>query len=380
MIRKNHTNFASGSGADSGAPARLDMMLFMAFLVLVFGGIIMVYGASSVKGYDKFADSAYFFKKQILFTLLGFAAAAYFFRLSGEKIQAIAGPLMVVSIVLVFAVMIPGLGRRANGATRWLNLGPFGFQPFELAKFAYVLFMAGLLSDRALPAQKVFTRAAAVTGMLVLGLMFQKDFGGTVMIFVILTALLFVSGAPMKILLFLVPAGLTGLAALIIAQPYRIKRLLVFLDPWKDYNGAGWQSAQSLIAIGSGGITGNGLGNSMQKYQYLPEAHTDYIFSIIGEELGLIGGLAVLAVLFVILYRGMLVAVNAKDNFLKYTAAGITVMFIAQALINIGVAVSVLPAKGMTLPFLSYGGSSVLISFAAAGVLLSVSGRVGSGR
>ncbi len=378
----NRKVFSSGaySANDGGAPARVDVMLFMAFLVLIFGGIIMVYGASSVKGYDKFGDTAYFFKRQIIFTLLGFAAAIYCFRLSSERIKKAAEMLMIASVLLVFAVMIPGLGRKANGATRWLNIGPFGFQPFELAKFAYVIFVAKILSDKSIPPGKVFSRIAFITFLLVLGLMFQKDFGGTVIIFVLLLSLLFISGASMKIFLFLVPAGIAGLAALIMAQPYRIKRLMVFLDPWKDYNGAGWQSAQSLIAIGSGGITGSGLGNSMQKYQYLPEAHTDYIFSIIGEELGLIGSFAVLTVLFVILYRGMLVAVNAKDNFLKLTAAGITVMFIAQSMINIGVAVSLLPAKGMTLPFLSYGGSSVLISFAAAGILLSISGRVGSGK
>ncbi|MFP4465570.1 MAG: putative lipid II flippase FtsW [Candidatus Goldiibacteriota bacterium] len=354
-----------------------DYKLLFVFVVMLLFGLIMVYSSSSVIAYDRYGDSGYFFKKQIMWAVIGIIFGIILFKTGPEKIKPYATAALAVSIVMIYAVHFPGLGNTAGGATRWLTLGALpAFQPFEIAKLVYVVWLAYVFSDENLEDQKKIIRAAGFTAVLCAGLILQRDFGGMAIISALFIVMLFISGISVKFLLISIPAFLGIFTWLIVSQPYRLKRIFVYLDPWKDYFGAGWQSAQSLTAIGSGGIFGLGISHSQQKFLYLPTPHTDYIFSIIGEETGIIGAFFILAAFFVILWRGFAIAHAASDRFLKFLACSVTMMFIIQAFVNIGVATSLLPPKGTTLPFISAGGSSLVVSICAAAILLSAAKRV----
>lgn len=352
---------------------RMDYTLFTACVALVLFGILMVYSASPVLAFEEHGDSAYYFKRQVVFAILGLAVGFYFFRRNPEQLKKIMIPGLTVSILLLFAVHIPHLGRRVGGATRWFNLGLFSFQPFELVKIFYVIYLADLFADEKNPFSRKLIRSAGVTGIIALGLIFQKDLGATVIIMMIYMAMLLVAGVNIWIFAGLIGAAVMAVIVLIKAEPYRMKRVMMFLDPWSDYYGAGWQTIQSLIAVGSGGIFGVGFSNSQQKYLYLPTPHTDYIFSIIGEEWGLIGATVVLAGFFMVLSRGVFIAINAQEKFNKFMALGLTLTIITQVCINVAVTIGLMPSKGTTLPFLSYGGSSLLVACIAMGMLLAIS-------
>jgi cell division protein FtsW len=266
------------------------------------------------------------------------------------------------------------------GARRWLNLGPLGFQPTELAKLALVLFAADRLTRPGLSqGPEAWKKAVAPVVLAALAgcglMMLEPDFGSTVLFFLLGALLLICAGLPLWVLV--PPAGLAALGAiaLVIHSPYRLQRVLTFLHPWADERGHGFQIVHSLMAFGTGGILGMGLGNGIQKLYYLPEPHTDFIFSTAGEEFGLLGCVAVLALFAVLLWRGFLISLHARDPFLKLSALGITAMFGLQVLVNLFVVLGMAPTKGTTLPFLSYGGSSGIINFAAVGLLLNISRR-----
>ena len=348
---------------------RMDYTLFMACMALTLFGLLMVYSASPVLAYEEHGDSAYYFKKQVLFAIIGLAAGFYFFKRSSADLKRFMMPGLILSIVLLFAVHIPHIGR----GSRWINLGPLSFQPFELVKIFYVIYLSEVFSNDSYPFSRKLARSAGVTAAIALGLVLQKDLGATVIIMMIYMAMLLIAGVNIWIFAGLIAAAAMAVVVLIKIEPYRIKRIMVFLNPWSDYYGAGWQTIQSLIAVGSGGIFGVGFSNSQQKYLYLPAPHTDYIFSIIGEEWGLIGSTVVLAGFFMVLSRGVFIAINVQDKFNKFMAMGLTLIIITQVCINVGVATGVMPSKGTTLPFLSYGGSSLLIACAAMGMLLSIS-------
>lgn len=352
---------------------RMDYTLFMACLGLTLFGVLMVYSASPVLAFEERGDSAYYFKKQVMWAIVGLAAGFYFFRRSTAELKKFMMPGLILAIVLLFAVHIPHLGRKVGGATRWLSLGPFSFQPFELVKIFYVIYLADLLSSTTHTFSKKLIRSAAVTGIIALGLIFQKDLGATVIILMIYMAMLLIAGVNLWVFAGLITAAASAVFFLIKAEPYRMKRMLVFLDPWSDYYGAGWQTIQSLIAVGSGGIFGVGFSNSQQKFLYLPTPHTDYIFSIIGEEWGLIGATVVLAGFFIVLSRGVFIAINVQDKFNKFLALGLTLTIVTQVCINVAVSTGLMPSKGTTLPFLSYGGSSLLMACIAMGMLLAIS-------
>lgn len=360
--------------------AKVDNVLFIASVALTLGGLIMIYSGSSVLAYESHADGAYFFKRQLLWLLLGLAAGVFFYRLEIEKIKKYIGPLLIGAIVMLFAVHLPGLGNRAGGAMRWMKLGPVSFQPFEAVKLFYVLYLALVFASEKPDPKVKLTRAVIVTFIIGAGLIWQRDLGGAGIIAILFLGMIFIAGFNLKYLLFFVPVLLGGLVYFIKVEPYRLKRIFTFLDPWQDPLGAGWQTIQSLIAIGSGGMFGVGVFESQQKFGYLPTPHTDYIFAIIGEELGLWGGILVLIGFFFILQRGFYIALHVAQTHLKYTAAGCTLMIIVQALVNIYVATGMMPPKGTTLPFLSSGGSSLVVNLVAVAILLSISKQLKGGR
>jgi len=357
---------------------KIDYVLFVDAFALMLIGFIMIYSSSAVFAYENYnGDSAFFLKRQIIWAVAGVIMAVLFYRMPSQKLKDAIPKIMTVTIVLLLLTLVPGLGRRVGGARRWLKLPLLPpFQPFELVKLFYVLYLANVFSDDKIENRKKLTRSLMMTGIICIGLILEPDFGAVFTITAIFLIMYIISGMSLIYFLFLVPAAAVTLIILILKSPYRMKRIMAILNPWSDPQGMGFQTIQSYIAIGSGGIFGLGLTHSQQKFLYLPTPHTDYIFSIIGEELGLIGTAFVLVLFFIILWRGIYIARNTKDKMNKITAVGLTLMVIVQAYLNMGVAIGLMPPKGTTLPFLSSGGSSLVITIVAIGILLSISKKL----
>jgi len=356
---------------------RIDSTLLFVFIALVFIGFIMIYSSSAVLAYENYNDSAYFLKKQILFAIIALFISIIFFRMPEEKLKKIAPVLLYVSIAFLILIFIPGFSRKIGGAKRWLKflfLPPF--QPLEFIKLFLVMYLAYIYSNDKLTEKTKIFRTLFIVGLICFNLFFQPDMGGIIIILLITISMMIISVHLIKYLILILPGIIFFVYWLIKLEPYRVKRLFVFLNPWKDPYGAGFQTIQSFIGIGSGGIFGVGLTQSQQKFLFLPTPHTDYIFSIIGEEFGFLGCFVIVFIFFLICWRGLHISLNINDKFLKFLSAGITIMICMQAFINIGVTVGLLPAKGITLPFLSYGGSSLLVSITAASILLSISGKL----
>ncbi|MHA7633096.1 putative lipid II flippase FtsW [Corallococcus sp. M7] len=358
------------------APVRFDPILLCAVLALVALGLVMTYSASAVLAQDKLGDSLYFLKRQLSAAGLGLVAMAVAMKLGWRKLARLAYPLLLVAIVLLIAVAIPGIGTTAGGARRWIRLPGFSLQPAEIAKFAWLVYLSYSLAKKR---EKVATFSIgflphlALCGILVLLCMLQPDFGSSVLLVFMLFVLLFAAGTKLSYLVGSVLLALPLAFVAIATSPYRMKRILAFLDPWAHRHDVGYQVAESLMSIGSGGITGLGLGDGRQKLFFLPEAHTDFIFSILGEELGLIGvGLLVL-LYAIVLWRGIRAALAAGETFGTYLGLGISSIIAFQATVNMCVAMGLLPTKGLTLPFVSYGGTSLVVLMGSAGVLLSLS-------
>ncbi len=356
---------------------KIDGILLFVFIVLTFTGLLMIYSSSSVIANELYHDSAYFLKKQILWLTIGLILAILFFYLPLNKMKKIIAFLFYLFIILLFMVHIPGFSKKIGGAKRWLSL-PFlpAFQPLEFIKLFFVLYLADLYSRDDVQEKVKILKSFLVAGVIFVSLIFQPDMGGAVIIILLLIFMMIITGNLIKYLLISLPVIVMVVFIFIKSEPYRVRRLLAFLNPWQDPYGAGYQTIQSLIGIGSGGIWGIGLIQSQQKFLFLPTPHTDYIFSIIGEEVGFLGCLFVLFMFFIILWRGFLIAINSNEKYQKFLAAGLTIMLITQAVINIGVAIGLLPSKGTTLPFISSGGSSLVVSIIAASVLLSLSGKI----
>jgi cell division protein FtsW len=283
-------------------------------------------------------------------------------------------------MVCLVAIFVPGLGHAAGGARRWVHLGPLNFQPSELAKPALILYLAWSLSrkqDRMADFKAGFLGPVLIAGIPIGLILLQPDFGTAVSLALVVCLMLFVAGARVS---YLMGAGLLALPVvyhLVASTPYRMRRIMAFLDPWSTRHAAGYQVAESLISIGSGGLAGVGLGDGRQKLFFLPEAHTDFIYSIIGEELGLIGTVLIIALFALLVWRGLKAAYAAEDAFGAYLALGLTAILGLQASLNMAVAMGLLPTKGLTLPFISYGGTSLVLSLTAAGILLAVSAGQG---
>lgn len=359
---------------------RYDPVLLAAVLLLLMFGVVMVYSASAVYASARLGDGLWFFKRQAVGAGIGLCALLAAMKLGYRRLEALAVPLVLVSLALLALLRVPGLGHAAGGALRWMKLGPLTFQPSEIAKLSLALWLARSLSkkqDRIQVFSTGFLPHLVMLAIFSLLLLLQPDFGTTVVLSVLTFALLFVAGARTTYLLGLAGAAAPAAAFLVWRSPYRLQRVLTFLDPWKDPRGHGYQTVESLLGFGAGGSFGVGLGESHQKLFFLPAAHTDFILSIVGEELGFAGVAALLLLFAVIVWRGLKAAHAAPDAFGCYLALGLTLLVSLEAIVNAGMALALLPTKGMALPFISYGMSSVISSCLGAGILLSISGGAG---
>lgn len=360
-------------GAVAKARSTPDFIIIISTLLLLSIGVVMVYSSSAVVAI-KMGDPFFFTKRQLIFALLGIAAMFFMMNVDYWVWKKWAKIGLISCFCLLIIVLI--VGREVNGAKSWLGVGAFGIQPAEFTKLGMTIFLAKWLSENQkniVSFRKGLMPTLGISGLAFGLIMLQPDLGTGTVLMGTAVLMIFVAGCQIKHLMGLAFLGLAGFAGLILAAPYRIKRITAFIDPWQDPLGAGYQLIQSLYAIGPGGIMGLGLGMSRQKFHYLPEPYNDFIFSILAEELGFIGGALVLLLFLLILWRGMRVAITAPDQFGSLLAVGIVGMIAIQVIINVGVVTGMFPVTGITLPFLSYGGSSLTLILTGMGVLLNIS-------
>jgi len=352
-----------------------DVRLLFPVLFLVGIGIVMVYSASSALAFKKFGSEYYFLKKQSLFALLGIVALISCSRFPYRFFRSLTYPLLILALVFLAAILITGLGYSAGGAKRWFRLGSFSFQPSEFARFALIIYLAYSMNKKKDVLKNFyvgFLPHIMMLFMFTVLIIFQPDFGSVVILGVLTWIMLFVGGVRLWYLITSLVLILPAAYFFMISADYRLKRITSFLDPWQHSANDGYQIVHSLMAFGTGGIWGAGIGNGYQKLFYLPEPHTDFIFSVIGEELGLWGVLIILALYILILWRGISIASNCWDSFGSFLAIGLTTAIGLQVCVNMGVALGLLPTKGLTLPFLSYGGTSLLLNMAYIGILMNI--------
>lgn len=349
---------------------KADFALLIAVLGLTLFGLFMIYDASSYVAFRDFGDKFTYIKDQSFWAILGLGALAVFSFIDYHKYYNLALPILVISIALLVMVFIPGFGVRALGAKRWINFGFFVLQPSEFVKLALTIYLAAWFSTK----EKGRFIAFILLIGLVLGLvMLQPDMGTAIIILGESMVIYFLSGGSIWQILALIPVlGITGLL-LVLFEPYRLARLTTFLNPGQNVLGASYHLRQILIALGSGGLLGVGIGNSLQKYAYLPEATTDSIFAIIAEEIGFVGVFIFLLVVLFVIYRGFLIAQRAPDSFGKLLAGGITSFIAIQTIVNLGAQTALMPLTGVPLPFISYGGSALIINLVSIGILLNIS-------
>jgi cell division protein FtsW len=357
----------------------IDLFLLITVISMVVFGLLMVYSASYIFAQERTGDGFLFINKQLAFAGVGFLALLVACRIDYRNWSKWAYPMLAIATILLVAVFIPGLGAKVGGAQRWLRIGGFNFQPGELAKFAIIFFVAYQLNRKR---ERLHTVAAGVLSHFLiplpalLMLLLQPDFGATVMIAGVILALMYLAGVPKRYLLLALGLAAVAGAWLALGSEYRRNRLMGFVDPWSDPAGKGFQIVQSLVGLHNGRLWGVGLGNGKEKLFYLPEAHNDFIFAVIGEELGFIGVAVVVFGYLCVIHRGLRIAFNCqnqyKDGFGMLLAAGITLALGMQGFVNMAVVLGLVPTKGLTLPFISYGGSALVVDLFAVGVLLSV--------
>ena len=349
--------------------------LLVVTLALLTLGVVMLFSTSAAYARDRYGDAHYLLKRQLVWTLISGVACVAAARTPYPKLRTFAWPLLIVTGVLLVAVLIPHIGVKVGGARRWLALPGMRFQPSELGKIALIVWLAYWLSKEKRRLDKFsrgFLIPMGVVGVTLLVILAEPDFGTTALLGAVALCMMFVAGVRLRYLVPTVLAGIGAFGVLIAHSPVRAQRLLAFLDLEKYKAGAGYQVWQAILAFGSGGVSGLGLGNSRQKMFYLPEAHTDFIFPIIGEELGLVGALLILTCFAVLVGCGVAVSLKAPDLFGQYLGLGVTFLLGLQALINVGVVTAWLPTKGLPLPFISFGGSNLLMSLTCIGLLLSI--------
>ena len=355
---------------------RGDRALVLAVTALTAFGLVMVFSASEAQGWLWFHNAAYYFERQLMWLALGVVLLFAGASVDYHRLRPLAWPLGIATVVLMVLVLLPHFGVEVNGARRWLRLGPLQMQPAELAKIAAIIFMALWLErhrDRLSSLENGVVPFLALLAFTILLVILERDLGTTLILAGILLAQFLVAGGRKRHVLLLALIMALCVYLFIRMEPYRLHRILAFVDPWSDPLNTGFQAIQSVVALGSGGFTGLGLGHSIQKYQWLPFAHTDFIFAIVGEETGLLGTSAVLALFGLFAYRGYRVALKAPDAFGSLLACGVTTWIALQALINIAAVTVTLPTTGIPLPFISYGGSSLAIALLAVGILINVS-------
>jgi cell division protein FtsW len=347
-------------------------LLVLVTLGLVAFGLVMVYSASSARALLSADAPSYYLKRQAIYALMGLVALVVLSRVDFHRLRHATNPLLGATFILLVAVLV--IGTAVNGARRWIPIGFMNFQPSELAKLSLALWTAALLARR--PAPQTLGELAKPIGVVVGAacalILVEPDLGTAIAIAIMVCAVLVVSGTRLRLLASAGGIGITVVLLAIWLEPYRRERIFSFLDPWHDPQGAGFQSVQAMIALGSGGVFGVGLGESVQKIYYLPEASTDMIFAIVGEELGLIGAAGVIAAFAVFAYAGFNIALRCRDPFGKRLAAGITALICGQAAVNVSAVMGLAPLTGIPLPFVSYGGSSLVVGLAAVGILLNI--------
>ena len=362
---------------DSASPG-YDYMILIPVISLVGLGLVLVYSASSHLAEHHLGDSYFYLKRQVVFCILGLGLMILAKNIPCTLYSKLAYPLLFISFALLILVIIPGIGYRVGGASRWLRLEGFSFQPSELAKFSIAVYMAYSMSKKGANMESFsrgFLPHLLVAGVFMLLMVLQPDFGTAVIIGCWVLTLLFVGGVRFRQLSLAFILSTPIAYWLIRRADYRFERLLAYLNPWDDPSGLGYHIIHSYLAFGSGGIFGAGLGASKQKLFYLPEPHTDFVLSIAAEEVGLLGVMMIIILFGLLIMRGIRLALDARDLYSSYLALGLTCLIGFQVLVNMGVVMGLLPTKGLTLPLMSYGGSSLVITLLSVGILLNISSR-----
>ncbi len=357
---------------------RPDYLLLINVIILIIFGLIMIASAGALKSFQMTngATSYLFFKKQLLYAVLGFISLGFLSNFNYHKLKKIVFPFLILSFILLILVFIPGIGYEINGSQRWIKIGSFTLQATDAAKLAFILYLSAWFEKKGKHVKDFYLSLVPfliITGLLSILVILEPDLGTLGVIILSSLAIYFVAGGKLNHFLLLFIGGMTAFWTLVKIAPYRLNRVLVFLNPDLDPKGIGYQINQALLAIGSGGILGLGLGYSRQKYNYLPEPINDSIFAIIGEELGLIGTTLIIALFIFLAFRGFKIAQKAQDTFGKLLATGITFWLVLQAFFNIGGIIAIIPLTGITLPFVSFGGTSLLFTMSAIGILLNIS-------
>ncbi|MBI3317985.1 MAG: putative lipid II flippase FtsW [Candidatus Omnitrophica bacterium] len=354
--------------------SRRGLLVVTALLVAV--GVVMVYSTSAVYCQERYGDAAYFLKRHLVTLLVGLLLGAWVLTLDPQAIRKWVKPIMGISLLSLLLVLVPGLGYRVSGARRWFRIGWFSLQPSELAQPAAVLYMADLISRKRGQLESFFQGVLPilmVLGAAIVLILAEPDLGTALALGGVALLLLFIAGVKRKVLLTMLLASLPAVAALVALKPYRVRRILAYLNPWADPEGSGFQLIQSLVALGSGGLLGVGLGDSRQKLFYLPAAHTDFIFSVLGEELGLLGTTAVLLLLGLLVWYAIRVSLQASDPFAVFSGLGFSFLLALEGLVHVGVTSGAVPTKGLPFPFVSYGGTSLVMNLVMVAVLLNLS-------
>lgn len=350
---------------------KLDKKLLIYVIILSLFGLVMIYSSSSVWASYKYNNPYKYLINQSIFLITGYFIMYIVSNIPYSLYKKYSNKILLICIVLLVLVLIPGIGSIRNGSRSWFGIGSFGIQPSEATKLGLIIFTSKYLTTNKIK-ESLFPILVII--ILVFGLiMLEPDLGTGVIIVTSIIALLFISGVDMSFFIKISILGLIGIVILVIIAPYRMARITSFINPWSDPLGSGFQIIQSLFAIGPGGLLGMGLGNSIQKHFYLPEPQTDFIFAIISEELGFMGVLIVSLLFLLIIYHGIKIALSSEDKFAKYLSFGITFSIAFQTILNLMVVVGLIPVTGVTLPFLSYGGSSLLVSLFEMGILLNIS-------
>ncbi len=357
-----------------------DYYIILIVVILLAIGLVMILSASSIRAYNVYGDSYKLFKQQLISAILSIIAMFLFMNIDYHVYERFAKLIMILTLLILILVLVPGIGRLAGGSRRWIGLGPIGVQPSELAKVGIVIYLSYFVSykrDRIESFSRGVIPPVIMMGIVFVLILAEPDLGTAVSIAGTFIIILFVAGVRFSHLFLLAITGLPMVMYFILSEDYRRERLFAFLDPWADPLDTGYHIIQSLLALGSGGLFGVGLGNSHQKFLYLPEPGTDFIFAVLGEEIGLLGTSLVVILYFLLSWRGFKVALYASDLFGSILAIGISSMIILQAIINIGVVTASMPITGITLPFISYGGSSLIIMSSGIGILLNISRNTG---
>ena len=358
-----------------------DKLIFTITLVLIALGILMIYSSSAIRAQEKFGDSYFFLKRQLVWAFLGILIMIWMMSCDYRGWQRLAFPLFLLSLLFLTLVLIPQLGVKANGARRWLSVFGLSFQPAELAKISLVLFLSHLMAKKGSRVQE-FTHGLlpllAAAAMIILPILLQPNLGNVVVLLIVAMMIYFVGGVRISHLLLLGAGSMPLLFLVMMHFSHARSRLLTLIDPSRVPEGAKYQIKQSFYALGPGGLLGLGLGDGMQKLFYLPEPHTDFIFAIVGEEIGFLGTSLVVLLFGIILWRGTRIALQAPDPFGRFAAIGITILIVSQAAINVGMVIGLLPTTGLPLPLVSFGGSSLVLTLMGIGILLNISHHAGS--